>query len=71
MSLTAQSPLFFRLGISLTGYIPEMRQRLLAEIQLDEAKKQIESAFLYSASGMALIGINDNWPELINRFVIF
>lgn len=60
--------IFLGVGISLTGYIPEMRQRLLAEIQLDEAKKQIESAFLYSASGMALIGINDNWLRVNKPF---
>ncbi len=60
--------IFLGIGISLAGSIPEMRQRLAAEIQLDEAKKQIESAFLYSASGMALIGINDNWLRVNQPF---
>lgn len=55
-------------GISLSGSIPEMKKRLQVETQLDEAKKQIESAFHYSASGMALIGINDNWLRVNQPF---
>ena len=63
-----QVPMSFNRGISLSGSIPEMKNRLLVEIQLEEAKKQIESAFLYSASGMALIGINDNWLRVNQPF---
>lgn len=65
---SAISFIFLGAGISLSGSIPEMRNRLLIEIQLEEAKKQIESAFLYSASGMALIGINDNWLRVNQPF---
>ena len=69
MSLnSAISFVFLGIGISLAGSIPEMRHRLIVEIQLDEAKKQIESAFHYSGSGMALIGINDNWLRVNQPF---
>jgi PAS domain S-box-containing protein len=65
---SAISFIFLGVGISLAGSIPEMRHRLIVELQLEEAKKQIESAFLYSGSGMALIGINDNWLRVNQPF---
>ena len=59
---------FLGAGISLSGSIPEMKNRLSVETQLEETKKQIESAFHYSASGMALIGVNDNWIRVNQPF---
>ncbi|MBK8394719.1 MAG: PAS domain S-box protein [Leptospiraceae bacterium] len=60
--------IFLGIGISFSSSIPDMKNRLLVESQLEETKKQIESAFLYSASGMALIGVNDNWLRVNKPF---
>ncbi|HNK55943.1 MAG TPA: ATP-binding protein [Leptospiraceae bacterium] len=69
MSLnSAVSFCFAGIGISLCSLIPELKENLKTEVQLDEAKKQIESAFHYSASGMALIGINDSWIRVNEPF---
>lgn len=69
MSLNSTiSFIFIGIGISLSALLPEMKENAKTEIQLDETKKQIESAFHYSASGMALIGINDSWIRVNEPF---